>query len=582
MFRKRRRPTPHFKIPSPYNPIQGENANLRQDGVSPFCALMQVAEEDTRDDYVVCRGFDPRILRFMGTISVAKPFGKRKPDTYQIGEIYPAFLPTQGNANFIDFRQVTYFSPSPDDVLWRVGQNPGVAVGGLDGGQPENLDGEIEILYDDNDKVINWLLIDSNGESTPAIVFELTEQLERGVGELADATVVETTHTNIVEIDDEVEVFNTGDMFGLVGAHGVAIRFNDQWWVVDLNQQSILASFTFDSDTHGSSGTFGIVDQLSFTFNDFTTLTPYPFSDIPPVQVVNNPRNLIGFTGDVGLVSYNLNTGQYVLIDVFPALTREFYFALTADWPNGLDQTSTSAVLICPVPSHHGGDTSYGSITLRDRFDEASNAKGTGATIDVGTCQLNYKTGQFDIVNITHVCRRARAKVYTGFTGTPAAFEVTEVVGFDGRAPAADPLTVYNELNIPQMATDDPVEIRWNTVAGRYYAMPPASEGTGGTRKLQGTLEALEDGTGPYTGKKVGTVLVKVAPCEEGELIGTEVEVVDWSDCIFDLPFEDLDGVWVWVSEGVAESLDEGAEEGELTPCHWVADDRCCVGADGE
>lgn len=132
------------------------------------------------------------------------------------------------------------------------------------------------------------------------------------------------------------------------------------------------------------------------------------------------------------------------------------------------------------------------------------------------------------------------------------------------------------------MATDDPVEIRWNTVAGRYYAMPPASEGTGGTRKLQGTLEALEDGTGPYTGKKVGTVLVKVAPCEEGELIGTEVEVVDWSDCIFDLPFEDLDGVWVWVSEGVAESLDEGAEEGELTPCHWVADDRCCVGADGE
>lgn len=266
-FRKRRRPTPSFKIPPPFHPIQGENTNLRQDGVSPFCALMQVVEEDTRDNYVVCRGFDPRILRFMEHISVAKPYGKRVQGTYQVGEIYPAFLPTQGNANFMDFRQVTYFPPSPNDVLWRVGQNPGVAVGGLDGGQPENLSSEIEILYDDNGKVINWLLIDSNGQ--------------------------------------------------------------------------------------------------------------------------------------------------------------------------------------------------------------------------------------------------------------------------------------------------------------------------GGTRKLQGTLEALEDGTGPYTGKKVGTVLIVVAPCDDGDLIGTEVDVVDWSGCVFDLTFEELDGVWVWASEGVAQSLEEGADPGDLTPCHWVADDRCCVGSEG-
>lgn len=269
MFRKRRRPTPHFKIPSPYNPMQGENANLRQDGDSAFCAMMQVMEEDTHDDYVVCRGFDPRILRFMENISVAKPFGKRKPDTYQIGEVYPAFLPTQGNANFMDFRQVTYIPPSPVAVEWRLGQNPGkVTGGGLEGGQPAELTDAIEILYDDNGKVINWLLIDSNG--------------------------------------------------------------------------------------------------------------------------------------------------------------------------------------------------------------------------------------------------------------------------------------------------------------------------AGGTRKLQGTLTALEDGTGPYTGKKVGTVLIVVAPCDNGDLIATEVDVVDWSDCIFDLPFADLEDVWVWASEGVALSLDPEAEPGELTPCHWTADDRCCVGADGE
>ena len=180
MWRKRRRPTPFFKVPSPYNPIQGDQANLRQDGTSPFCAMMQVASADVYDDYVICRGFDPRILRFIDYaagdankpgISVAKPFGKRKIGTYQIGEIYPAFLPTQGNANFQDFRQVTYVPPSPTLVNWRVGQNPGVVTGGLEGGQPEGLSDTIGILYDHNGKVVNWLLIDSNGGGGATIQF---------------------------------------------------------------------------------------------------------------------------------------------------------------------------------------------------------------------------------------------------------------------------------------------------------------------------------------------------------------------------------------------------------------------------
>jgi len=264
VFRKRRRPTPNFKIPPPYNPIQGENANLRQDGISPFCAMMQVTEEDVYDNYVVCRGFDPRQLKFMENISVAKPFGKRVPGVYKVAEVYPAFLPTQGNANFMDFRNVVYVPPSPSDVLWRVGQNPGVVSGGLTGGQPEVLSEEIGILYDNNGKVINWLLIDS---------------------------------------------------------------------------------------------------------------------------------------------------------------------------------------------------------------------KGTG----------------------------------------------------------------------------------------------------GGTKLIQGILIALEDGTGPYTGKKVATVTIKVAPCDEDTLLDTDVDVVDWSGCVFDLTFEELDGVWVFASEGIALSQDPEAAEGDLTPCHWVANDRCCV-----
>jgi hypothetical protein len=177
MFRKRRRPTPHFKIPSPYNPIQGENANLRQDGVSPFCAMVQVMEEDTYDDYVICRMFDTRILKYIENVSVAKPFGKRLPDTYEIGEIYPALLPTQGNANFMDFRQVVYTPPSPVAVQWRVGQNPGVVVGGLEGGQPEGLSDVIQVLYDHNGKAVNWILLDGSKSGSDLIEYTINSMI---------------------------------------------------------------------------------------------------------------------------------------------------------------------------------------------------------------------------------------------------------------------------------------------------------------------------------------------------------------------------------------------------------------------
>ena len=141
--------------------MRGDQANLRHDGTSPFCTMMQIMLPDTYADYVVCRGFDPRILRFMYNISVAKPFGNRRVDTYEVAEIYPALLPTQGNAEFADFRQTVYVPPSPVAVDWRLGQNPGVVVGGLDGGQPADLGETIEILRDHNGKVINWILIDA-------------------------------------------------------------------------------------------------------------------------------------------------------------------------------------------------------------------------------------------------------------------------------------------------------------------------------------------------------------------------------------------------------------------------------------
>lgn len=233
MFKKRRRPTPHFKIPSPFNPIQGENANLRQDGISPFCAMMQITEEDTYENYVICRGFDPRILKFMENISVAKPFGKRTPGTYQVAEVYPAFLPTQGNADFTDFRNTTYIPPSPANVRWRVGQNPGVVSGGLDGGQPAELTDEIEILYDHNGKVINWLLIDSNSDGG-----SIEGPISLAADGIYSMTVVAATPESVGLIGQDVEVVDlSGCIFDEEDADLIGVWVWATWKVTADNPE---------------------------------------------------------------------------------------------------------------------------------------------------------------------------------------------------------------------------------------------------------------------------------------------------------------------------------------------------------
>lgn len=154
MLRKRRTPSPNFKMPPPYNPVGGDTAPLVLSGVFPYCAMMQIAQSDTHQDYVVCRGFDVRIGKFNESIPVAKPYGKRKTGTYTVAQIYPAMLPLQtGN-------------PSPEDVPWRVGQNPGVAETTV--GQPASLSETVEMLYDDNGVLINWMLLDA-GDGTQII-----------------------------------------------------------------------------------------------------------------------------------------------------------------------------------------------------------------------------------------------------------------------------------------------------------------------------------------------------------------------------------------------------------------------------
>ena len=321
---------------------------------------------------------------------------------------------------------------------------------------------------------IDWPQLPPHFTVAKAVVFQLTADLDRGVGETASATVVATSSGDPA-ISDSIIVTNTGEMLGLSGAQGVAIEFEGVWWVVDLNQQALLATFTFTSNSH-TSGTFAIANQAAFTTSGFAALTPYPFSDLPGTEVIANPRNLIALNGDMGLAAYNVATGAYQLIQVYPAAARRFMFELTDDWPNGLDQTSTNTALIYADPTHQGGECDNTGFTLRDRYNLAHNAK----TGDIGICQLDYETGQFIVHHITHVFTRGRGSVYAGFADGRATFICDDLVGFDGRNPT-EPLTVHNELSIESLATDELVELRWNPINGRYYALPPAiAFGVGG------------------------------------------------------------------------------------------------------
>jgi len=207
---KERHPTPHFKIPPPFNAVTGQYASLTGEiGVSPYCVLMQVAAEDTYADYVICRGFDTRMLVFVDYeagnsnkpgISVAKPYGRRKAGFYQVGQICPALLPIQGNA--------TYTPPSPAEIGLRLGQNPGTVAGTPElGGQPTDLNESLTLLYDHNGVAVNWLLMDSESK---AVCDELDPDTYRGIcgatiapGETGPIEVYGGPECGVVQIDAE-------------------------------------------------------------------------------------------------------------------------------------------------------------------------------------------------------------------------------------------------------------------------------------------------------------------------------------------------------------------------------------------
>ena len=212
VFRKRKNPTPGFRMPPPYQPVTGEQATLNVPGTYPYCTLVQIVAEDTETDYVVCRGFDPRFKTFYNYefgndekpgMAVAKPYGKRQKGVYHIGQIFPALLPIGGR--------------TPPRL--KMMQNPGTAsLETACFGQPNDLTDELELLYDSNDKLINWMLIDGG----PLLLWvELQEDLYV-CEEASSYIIVADENGDFCEVEEDVEIMLT-DPYGVVASSALAV-----------------------------------------------------------------------------------------------------------------------------------------------------------------------------------------------------------------------------------------------------------------------------------------------------------------------------------------------------------------------
>lgn len=112
----------------------------------------------------------------------------------------------------------------------------------------------------------------------------------------------------------------------------------------------------------------------------------------------------------------------------------------------------------------------------------------------------------------------------------------------------------------------------------RHKNTRPFDGGMG--RSIEFTIISISTAgtSSPYNGLTIAFVTVEGASPGLESLIGTTVDVVDHLGCVFDLSSGDLAD-----AKGLADwkrfaSLKSGAASGELTPGHWAALDRCCIG----
>jgi len=147
MYRKRKRPTPGLGIQPPYNPIRGDYADLRKEGIVSRVAIMRVLE--IKDDYLVCCGYDPESMRFLNSVNVAKPYLCRT-------TLADEFVSHSQTRNYFEGELIVAVKPRT-----ALGDTPGQAI------DPQELDdfgySRYEVMLDEEDNPIWWMELAGGG-----------------------------------------------------------------------------------------------------------------------------------------------------------------------------------------------------------------------------------------------------------------------------------------------------------------------------------------------------------------------------------------------------------------------------------
>lgn len=418
---------------------------------------------------------------------------------------------------------------------------------------------------------------------TQMVIFELTANLDSGIGEDATAVVVASNDPEL-DVAEAITVYNTGMSKGYSGARGLALKINTledgvQWWVIEVDQYCLYYAVTLTSDTHGYSGggtpTPGSrADQVSWTYSDVQVLTPYPFSFFT-AQTIHNPFNVHGKTGDILIVKhveagYDYDFGtpvtcQNIVVDVKPDKAREFFINLTSDVGTGDISPTLAAKGWGPIGNNSGEIPGAGETPL-DRYYQSHLGK-IGHT---GIVSYDLYNEVYVVKHMEHWATRVKCTLAEDFCDTPADFDVTPVDGMNGETPSGT-LTVQNRYDFFAGKTGDPIDVLWDQIEGEWY--PERDTNTKGTIRFEILSLATAEG-GDFDGLTVATVLVLRAECHVACLVGQEVDVVDDSGCVFNE--EDIVGREGWATWSIMESLDPEAETGDMSECFWAADDLCC------
>lgn len=178
-------------------------------------AMMQVIEEDTHDNYVNCRGFDPEYNRFFEWIPVAKPYGERgQTGLYNVGEVHLAVKPKT-----------------------IIGLTPGVSE--TTTGHPADLDEQITALYtegeDDEDRngvAVSFIFVRGGGSTIK--MAELEGELESGGNAEASIWAYDPETEELVDTGEDVTVYawmlNDGESIE-IGTEIMIVNSGGRWYI---------------------------------------------------------------------------------------------------------------------------------------------------------------------------------------------------------------------------------------------------------------------------------------------------------------------------------------------------------------